>query len=218
MKRFLFFLYTAFVLCLCAVPSAAQLVKFLNFDKNTRLQNGSIYTVRYDLNPSLVNDALYLQMVQHAFGSRFPIPAFTCYMPPFPNCSKEFGLIISANEGTKINLIAYSYLTQTRGIIDSSEYATVYAQTSPVQQDTVRLLQVFPNPARSYITLVLPPPDGTPLVVTMYSVDGREIYRYTAQPRAETVSFDTQYLPNGAYYLRAQSLSEVNTLRFIIQH
>lgn len=214
MKRF----FVCMILLLaCCVPAPAQLVKFLNYNATTKIVNGSVYTVRYALDSALAKEALYLYINQHALGSRYQIPAFQCFMPPFPQCSPEFGLSISANDGMKINLIASSYLTQTRGIIDSSEYATVVSRTA-VQTDTVEALEVFPNPARAYITLRLPPPSGTPLVITMHSVDGREIYRYTAQPLAEAVSFDTQYLPNGAYFLRAQSLSEVNTIRFVIHH
>lgn len=217
MKRKTVFLFV--VLLLCSVSALhGQLIRFTNFDRNTRLVNGSIFTVKYELDSVLAKDALYLQMVQHAFGSRYTIPAFTCYMPPFPHCAKEFGLIVSAPEGLRINLIAYSYLTQTRGIIDSSEYATVISQTSvagAVQDNTMPL---FPNPARTYVTLVLPPPEMRPCVVTVFAIDGREIYRYTAQPKAEHVSFDVAALANGAYAVRVETPREVNVWRFIIQH
>lgn len=218
MKRFPVFVLAVMLFLASCATAHGQLVKFLNYNATTKIVNGSIYTVRYALDSALAKEALYLYINQHALGSRYQIPAFQCFMPPFPQCSPEFGLLISANDGMKINLVASSYLTQTRGIIDSSEYATVIPRTSSVDAVDTDSAQVFPNPAQTYVTLRIPPPSGAPLVVTMYSIDGQEIYRYISKIEIESVSFDTRMLPSGAYWLRVHSPNNLNTLKFIIEH
>lgn len=215
MKRFL--IISALILLASCVPLPAQLVRFLNFDSTTKIVNGSVYTVRYELDNTLAKEALYLFINQHAYGSRYQIPAFQCYMPPFPNCAREVNVYFSANDGMRINLIASSYLSQTRGIIDSSGYATIVSRTGVATTDEADAL-AFPNPCRDYITLRLPNGGTSSALVRIYGVDGGEIYRYTHRSTSAVVSFDTQALPNGTYFAHIRSGAFDHTIQFSVQH
>jgi len=215
MKRFFFILALLF-LASC-IPLPAQLVRFLNFNNDTKIVNGSVYTVRYELDEALSKEALYLFINQHAFGSRYQIPAFQCFTPPFPNCAREVSVYFSANDGMRINLIASSYLSQSRGIIDSSGYATIVSRTGvPANDDTSAL--AFPNPCRDYITIRLPQAGVASAMVRIYGIDGGEIYRFTQRSPSAVVSFDTQALANGTYFAHIRSQAFDHTIQFSVQH
>ncbi len=217
MKRFLLIL-TALLLVSC-VPLPAQLVKFLNFSDTTKIRNGDIYTVRYELDSTLAKDALYLIFTMTAPGSRYQVPAWQCYAPPFPNCAKEFGVYISANDGQRLQLLASSQLSQTRGILDRSGLITVVPRTTGVRlADTIELT-VYPNPASDYVTARFEQAVGTTAVLYILNAKGDEVYRYTSRTGGQQwVGFDLNALPSGSYFLRAIVQDVISTAKFTVKH
>lgn len=217
MKRFLLIL-TALLLTFC-VPFPAQLVRFLNFSDTTKIVNGDIYTVRYELDGTLAKDALYLIFTMTAPGSRYQVPAWQCYAPPFPNCAKEFPVYISANDGQRLQLIASSQLSQTRGILDRSGLITVVPRTTAVRLADTLLLTVYPNPASDYVTARFEQDAGATVVLYILNTKGEEVYRYTSRTAGQQwVGFDLNALPSGGYFLRAETPQGVSTTKFAIKH
>lgn len=215
MKRF--YLFTI-ALVLSFAPAKAQLVRFLNYDATTKLVNGSIYTVRYQMDSVLAKDALYLYINQTAPGSRYQVPVYHCFAPPFPVCEKEFTIYVSANDGQRLQLVASSYLSQTRGIIDSSGFATVVSRTD-VSAPQTTMLGVYPNPATDYATVRCWGETGKTCVLSIVSQQGEEIYRYsTKQGGTQVVNFDVRPLATGAYFLMADNGRNSETMKIIVQH
>lgn len=214
MKRFLLLLST--LVLVSGAPLAAQLVKFKNFDASTKLVNGSIYTVRFSLDSALAKEALYLFINETAPGSKYQIPAYHCFMAPFPQCDSTFTIIVSANDGQRIQLVASSYLSQTKGIIDSSGYATVVSRTDVRLHLDSLDVTVYPNPATDYITAQFEQEAGTVAVFYIINAQGEEVYRYTSRTAGQQwVGFDLNNLPSGAYFLRAEASEKVSTTKFV---
>lgn len=214
MKRFLVLVFT--LVLVFAAPLPAQLVRFKNFDASTTLVNGSLYTVRFSLDSALAKEALYLYINQTAPGSKYQIPAYHCFMPPFPQCDSTFTLVVSANDGQRLQLVASSYLSHTKGIIDSSGIATVVSRTGiRLHQDSL-VVTVYPNPATDYITAQFEQEAGTIAVLYIITAKGEEVYRYTSRTAGQQwVGFDLNNLPSGAYFLRAEVSEKVSTTKFV---
>lgn len=224
MKR-LTLILLALLLASC-IPLPAQqkhLVKFLNWDNTTRIPSGTVYRVKYELNASLTDAAKYLYIIQKTPTSRGIVLAQQCLIPTFPNCDREFPLLVSGDEGTRLLLIASSYLSYAPyNIIDSSGLATIVSNstTSVTTQLGLRdsLVRASPNPANAHIDVTLEQvsPEA---VLKIIDVTGREYWRYTSYGAGRhSISFNLTTVPTGSYYLHLETAEFRDTKKIIVQH
>ena len=225
MKR-LTLILLALLLASC-IPLPAQqrqhLVKFLNWDDDTRIQTGTVYTVKYELDTSLADQARYLQIIQKTPISRYVVSAYQCLLPTFPKCEREFKVYVSGNEGTRLLLIASSQLSfAPYNIIDSSGLATIVLNpaTSTADESDMhdRLIDAYPNPSGTHIDARIEQVSPE-VVLKIIDVSGREYWRYTSYGAGRhSIPFNLSTIPTGTYYLRFEAPESRETKKIIVQH
>jgi len=113
-------------------------------------------------------------------------------------------------------VLVLAFIWQTKGLIDSSRYATVASRTDVRLHTDSLAVVIFPDPARDYISAQFDQEAGTILVLYIINAHGEEVYRYTSRTAGQQwVSFDLNNLPSGVYFLRAETAETVSTTKFV---
>lgn len=88
-----------------------------------------------------------------------------------------------------------------------------YSPVRVIDYTTARSLAVYPNPVSNYLTVMINGNmQASPLVITLYSLDGKLLTRKYAAPGTPQVQMDLHQLPSGKYSLLIQEKSTMETM------
>ncbi|MFQ5446963.1 MAG: T9SS type A sorting domain-containing protein, partial [Saprospiraceae bacterium] len=126
------------------------------------------------------------------------------------------GNIIS-NEEDVTGLSAGTYqlaVTDANGCVSLSAY-TIQSTTATNEQDLLRRIRLFPNPAAGLVTLDLADISLKELAITACDVNGRTVLRYSSDVNGQHI-LDFSRQPGGVYVLKIMIDEQMLTKRLVV--
>ncbi|HNJ63392.1 MAG TPA: T9SS type A sorting domain-containing protein, partial [Saprospiraceae bacterium] len=77
--------------------------------------------------------------------------------------------------------------------------------------------KLFPNPANDFIFLKQIHPDASPISISIYDVEGKELLSTIKQNTSGVIQVDISHLPPGSYYLSLKHKDRDLYAKFLVK-